>query len=371
MMSISSDVDRRLAQDLVELARRDAINAEERGRLDDEFIERFREIGAWAAPIGRDGLQPTLFEMLDLIRVVATGDGSAGWVAMIYLTSSVAGHWLPPEGRAEVFAGGVHSLIAGVLAPRGNARSESGGYRLSGKWPFGSGSAHADWMGLGAVIDAIPERTGVFFVPRDEIEIVPTWSVLGLRATSSDDQSVSEVFVPQHRVAYLDGPNLTAEPVARFPILGLLAAGIGAVSIGIAQATIAEFSELAGAKTPTGSKRRLADRARVQEAVSRAHAGVESAWYYLAHRSTSVSDVANQSDRVRLRQAATAAVEVSRAIVGDLFNLAGGSSIYERSPLQKQLRDIETASQHMMVGQPTWELTGRVLLGIDSDPPGL
>lgn len=360
-----------LARVLAELARTHADSAEIDGRLDQSFIERFREVGAWAAPTSHGGSSPSLYEMLDVIRVVATGDGSAGWVAMIYLTSSVSGHWLSEKARDEVFAKGLGTLLAGVLAPRGTARAVDGGFRLTGRWPFGSGSADADWMGLGAVIDDTPARTGIFFVPRNEIEIVPTWSVLGLRATSSNDQRVEDAFVPDHLVAYLDGPNLTAEPVASFPIFGLLAAGIGAVTIGIAQAAIEEFIAVSGAKTPTGSKRRLIDRAAAQEAIGRAYAGTESSWFYLAERAASVTEIASQMDRVRLRLAATSAVEASRRIVDDLYTLAGGSSIYTQSPLQRQLRDIHTATQHMMVGQPTWELTGRVLVGLETDPPGL
>jgi alkylation response protein AidB-like acyl-CoA dehydrogenase len=290
---------------------------------------------------------------------------------MIYLTSAVSGHWLAPEGRDAVFARRAKTLVAGVLAPRGIATTKDDGFELSGQWPFGSGGADADWMGLGALIDGHPERSAVLFVPRHEIETLSTWEVMGLRATASNDQVVTRAFVPAHRVAYFDQPNRTGEPVANFPILGLLAAGIGAVAIGIAEATLEAFVELSGVKTPTGSKRRLVDRATVQEAVARAQAGIESCWHYLAERSVEPSDPPSAADRVRLRLAATSAVETSRAIVDRLYTLAGGSSLYQKSPLQRHLRDIHTATQHMMVGQPTWEMTGRVLLGLDDEPGGL
>ena len=63
-------------------------------------------------------------------------------------------------------------------------------------------------------------------------------------------------------------------------------------------------------------------------------------------------------------------METGRDVVDRLYTLAGGSSLYAKSPLQRYLRDLHTASQHMMVAQPTWELTGRVLLGLDGDPMG-
>jgi len=355
---------------LAHRARETAEVAEKNGRADPDFIAQLREIGSVTGPSSHVGNHYPLRDVLELIKMVARGDGSAGWLAMIYLTSAVGGHWLGDAGRDEVLADGVRTLVAGVLAPRGRANTVQDGFYLSGQWPFGSGSADADWMGLGAVIDDEPERTGVFFIPRAEIKTLPTWQVVGLRATASNDQVVEGVFVPASRVAYLDGPNLTGEAIANFPIFGLLAAGIGAVAVGIAEAAVGEVVELSGAKTPTGSNRRLVDRAAAQEAVARAHAGLESAWHYL-DRAVAVTEIANRSDKVRLRLAATNAMETSRHVVDSLYSLAGGSSIYERSPMQRLLRDIHTASQHMMVGQPTWELTGRVLLGLETDPPGL
>jgi alkylation response protein AidB-like acyl-CoA dehydrogenase len=309
--------------------------------------------------------------LLDIIRTVAAADASAGWVTMIYLTSAGGSHWLPGSGLAEVFARGKETLIAGVVAPRGQAISGPEGFTLSGRWPFGSGAADADWLGLGAVIDGDPARTGFFYVPRDAIAILDTWDVLGLRATASHDLTVDSVLVPSRRVSNLDGAPQTTEAVARFPVYGFLAAGIGAVAIGVAEAALAEGIDLAGAKTPTGSKRRLADRGAFQEAVARAHASLESAWNYLANVALRAETIATPAEKVRLRMAATAAVEASRLTVDNIYTLAGGSSLYARSPLQRYLRDIHAATQHMMVAQPTWEMTGRVLLGIDTDPAGL
>lgn len=373
MISIktSTQFEPSIVENLAAIARATATQSETHGRIDPAFVDLLRQVGSSTAPISNGGTNPSLFDVLDLIRVVSQADGSAGWVAMIYLTSAVGVHWLASDGRDDVLARGASTLVAGVLAPKGVAVSVEGGFEVSGRWAFGSGSADADWMGLGAVIDGSPGRTGTFFIPCDQIRILPTWQVVGLRATASNDQLVEKAFVPARRVAYFDGPNLTAEPVASFPILGLLAAGIGAVAIGIAQAALEEFTELSGAKTPTGSKRRLADRGSVQEAVGRAYAGIESAWHYLAGRSLDISEIANQSDKVRLRLAATASVDTSRQIVDNLYTMSGGSSLYDRSPLQRHFRDIHTATQHMMVGQPTWELTGRVLLGLETDPVGL
>ena len=345
-----------------------------------ELLDVLREegLGAATAPSsvgGRDIDPPAL---LGLIETVSRGDGSAGWVTMIYLTSSVAGHYLDPDGLAEVFADGPGLLTSGVLAPRGTATRVDGGYIVTGTWPFASGCMDASWISVGAMIDdpgggsgALPHSARLsFFLPRNEFGIVDTWDVMGLRATASHDVTVDNRFVPDSRVFDLSGPPRTQETIARFPVFGLLAAGIGAVTLGIARAAIDEASELAGVKVPTGSKRRLIDRPAVQEAIARAETMVAAARCYLhdlASPGASVSIV----DRARLRMAATFAVSMSREAVDLMYTAAGGSSVYARSPLQRQFRDIHAATQHLMVAQPTWELGAKALLGIESDTSSL
>jgi alkylation response protein AidB-like acyl-CoA dehydrogenase len=360
-------------EELVSIARTTAVEAEHARRVAASLIAALRRSGLAlaAAPMSVGGTNPTPSDLLEIVREVSRADASAGWVTMIYVTSAAAAHWIPPAGLPDIFQKGSHTLLAGVVAPRGQAESTSDGFRLSGRWAFGSGAADADWIGLGAVIDGEPGRTAIFHVPRELVSIVDTWDVVGLRASASHDLEVDGAPVPERLVSYLDQPPHTTEAIARFPVYGLLAAGIAAVGIGLAESALAAGIELAGGKTPTGSKRRLADRPAFQEAVARAHAGLESAWHYLADVASGAETTATLSERVRLRLAATAAVEASRSAVDSIYTLAGGSSIYAGSPLQRYLRDIHTASQHMMIAQPTWELTGRVLLGLDSQPVGL
>jgi len=65
-----------------------------------------------------------------------------------------------------------------------------------------------------------------------------------------------------------------------------------------------------------------------------------------------------------LRLATTHAVEASAGVVQAMYACAGGNAIFDSSPLQRCLRDVQVASQHTMVGESTWELTGRLFLGL-------
>ena len=377
MSSISSEAPGGASHDLTgaatrlaDIARACAEVSERKGRVDSAVLGFLQSegLGGAAVPSAAGGRPIDPAMLLRLIEIVAAGDGSAGWVTMIYATSSVAGHYLYPEGLNEVFADGAASLTSGVLAPRGSARRVEGGYVVSGSWPFASGCVDARWIGLGAITDESARLN--FFFPLDEVEILDTWDVMGLKATASHDVVVDSRFVPERRVFDLTEQPQTGEPIARIPIFGLLAAGIGAVCLGIARAAIAEAADLAGVKVPTGSKRRLIDRPAVQEAIARAETMVAASRGHLLALASPSSSVSIE-DRARLRMAATYAVSTSREAVDLMYTATGGTSLYSRSPLQRHFRDLHAATQHMMVAQPTWEMAAKALLGIESDTTAL
>jgi alkylation response protein AidB-like acyl-CoA dehydrogenase len=138
---------------------------------------------------------------------------------------------------------------------------------------------------------------------------------------------------------------------------------------GIAGGAIDDVVALASGKVPTGSSRTLAERPAVQEAVARATAQLEAARAYVRAVSEESWSLAESGvelgpgSRARLRMAATHAAGTSVDVVTAMFRVAGGSAVYRRSSLEGRLRDVNTAAQHMMVAQPTWELAGRMLLG--------
>ena len=149
----------------------------------------------------------------------------------------------------------------------------------------------------------------------------------------------------------------------------MLAMGVSAVMLGIAGGAIDDVMALATDKVPTGSRRTLAERPSVQDAVARSTAQLEAARTYLHFESDRGWERARHGEidpmtRTRLRMAATHAADASTEVVERMFRVAGGTAIYRTSRLEQRLRDINTAAQHMMVAQPTWEMAGRALLGL-------
>lgn len=50
-----------------------------------------------------------------------------------------------------------------------------------------------------------------------------------------------------------------------------------------------------------------------------------------------------------------------------MYRLGGGTSVYRTSVLQRHFRDVHVATQHMMVSEATFELTGRLFLGVPTN----
>jgi alkylation response protein AidB-like acyl-CoA dehydrogenase len=182
------------------------------------------------------------------------------------------------------------------------------------------------------------------------------------------------VFVPERHASTVgDRSQWAGGALYRFPLFGLLALGVAAVALGIGRAAITELTALATAKTPTGSRRVLAERGAAQSGIAEAEALLRSSRAFLletvdaAWRKADAGEKVLVDDRAMLRLAATHTTLSCARAVDICYNLGGASSIYSKSVLQRCFRDIHTVTQHVMVNQPTLEVAGRIFLGQPTD----
>lgn len=342
-------------------------------RLPDELVSRLQESGLLRATMPREvgalELPPGL--ALRCAEAVARGDASAGWCLSIAITSALLVAYLPESSRDAMFGDG-RAVAAGVWAPHGSAKSADHGVVVSGRWPFCSGINHADMMFAGCFIDEclVPAMVAL---DEGDLQILDTWHTLGLRGTGSHDSVANEVFVPADRVlSVFDGPTVD-RPLYRFPVFGFFALSIGAAALGNACAAIDDLAELAGGKKGLGATRTLAERPATQSAVATAVSalGAARALYYEAideaWRASHDPEPVPVALRNRLRLAATHAVRTSADVARIMYDLAGGSAIYDSAPLQRWFRDAFTATAHFQVNEASRELPGRVLLDQPSD----
>ena len=364
------------ARDGAALARSLADVTEQRRALPPELVAPLTTAGLLRSGVpGRLGgpeLPPAV--SLETAETVARGDASAGWCVSIAVTSSLLSAYLPAKGAEEVF-GDPSTVAAGVWAPRGTGREVDGGVVVSGRWAFCSGIPHAEWLSVGFLL---PQKEGapllrVATIPKRELEVLDTWHTGGLRGTGSHDCVATDVFVPDHRVfSVVDGPPEDAVALHRFPLFGFFALSIAAAALGNARGAIDELLELAGTRKSLGSSRTLAERSQTQATVAESEAKLRAARLLMyssiddAWQAAQGTDPVSLELRLGLRLAATHVTQTAAEVTTAMYDLGGGAAIYETSPLQRRLRDARTATAHFQVNTASWELPGKLLLGLDA-----
>ncbi len=349
-----------------------------------ELVGQLRDGGLFhlCLPRSAGGAEAPPAELFEALETLGRADGASGWCAMIASTTSVLGAYLPAEDAEAIFARG-GSIAGGVFAPRGRAQRGDGELLVSGRWPFVSGIGHSDWMFGGCIVEGAegPELlegggpdVRLAALPREELEVIDTWTVSGLCGTGSHDVAAEALTVPGRRSISLfsDAPREPG-PLYAFPLFGLLALGIAAVALGIARGSIDALTGLATAKRPAPGARSLAERPAMQAELARAEATLRGARALALEQIALAWDAAVQGGaltdelKLGLRLAATHATSTAAEVATAMYRAGGGNSIYAESPLQRRFRDANVATQHIMVAPSSWELTGRLLFGLPTD----
>lgn len=341
-------------------------------RLPDDIFETLADAGLFRLwlPQAVGGPELTPFEFMSIVEAASALDGSVGWLVGNgggmsrvggYISKAVARDWFSDR----------RAFVAAATGAVGTATRVEGGYRVAGRWPFGSGAHHASlFMMLAAEKPDAPRLC--CYVGRDDVTILDNWHVSGLRGTGSCDFEVRDVFVPAAHVH----PFLGLRPsdpglVYRMPPVSVFAWTISAVPLGIARGSIAAFVELAGRKGRSGSSTLLRDRELVQATVGRAEAMYRAARAFLVDAMTELmaaTDIGGErleNARAVSRMAGTCAAETALSIVDMLAAGAGAVSIFETCKLERAGRDARAAARHVALSPNNYVVGGRVALGLD------
>lgn len=361
--------------------KRDDIEADR--RLPPSLVEQLRAaqlFGLWLpSALGGPELHP--IEFMRVVEALAQADGSVGWcVAVAGTLSHVAGS-LREDAAREIFSG--RSVVAGSFKPGGRAVAVNGGFRVTGRWDFGSGIHHSTWLAVNCTVfdGDTPRRANgspdmrFAFVPTSAAEVIDTWHVSGLRGTGSHDYTLDDVFVPVERTtaSFIVSPVQPGD-LYRIPLLSLASSSLAAVSLGVARAAIIALTELATAKTPAGSAIRLCDRPTAQAAVGRAEALVRAARAGLFDAMQQQWDAvtgggsSSIATRALMRLSSAFCAEACSTAVDLVYRAAGASSLFENAPIARCFRDVHAAGQHIGLSVDNYEHAGRVLFGRDPGP---
>jgi alkylation response protein AidB-like acyl-CoA dehydrogenase len=330
-------------------------------------------------PAALGGAEADPVMQVDVIEELSAVDASAGWCLMVGATTvALPAVFLADEAVATIFAGGRAPLAAGCYMPTGHAVPEPGGYRISGRWAFASGIRHAAWVsGTAAVVrDDVPtgERR-VFVVPVDTVQVHDTWQVAGLRGTGSCDFSVAELLVADAFTWDIEqAAPRRGGPVYRLGLPGFVTNEHAAFALGVARRALAVVTGMAAAKARGLRPTVLAHRHGFQHFVGEAELRLRGARALVVELNEAAWSAVSRGDRLsarehtELRGAAVLATRIALDVVTQAFRYAGGSAVYDTSPLQRCLRDLNAGAQHFMVSDSAYEALGRFLLALPSHP---
>lgn len=367
------------------LLRANAAGGEQDRRVHEESLKALRDAGALrlGQPRRFGGSEVSLSAMLDVSAAIAEGDGGTSWVATLANVCAWTVGLFPERAQEEVWGDDPDALISGVLAPTATTRRVDGGFRVTGKWYYNSGSWHAGWATLGIPVTddegEIVDQAAAL-IPRSDLSFEDTWFVAGMRSSGSNCLIAEDVFVPDHRIMpvppAVEGTYLTEhhdEALYRSAFIPVLALVLAGPQLGLGRAAL-ELVRTKAAVKPISYTfyEKQADSVGFQLQLAEAAMLVDSAHLH-AYRAAADIDSAAQAGgypdfltRARVRADTAWAVQSVTKAIDLLLWAHGAASFAETNALQRIWRDSSVAARHAMV-LPTvsYETYGKALLDRD------
>jgi len=356
-------------------------------RIVPDIIAKLHQAGLFhmLLPASFCGGAADLVDFNQVIETVAAADASTAWCLAQAVASTQAAGFLDQKVAHEIFGRPGHSVAWGP--PSGaKALVVDGGYRVSGRWRFASGSEHCAWMGGHCAVierDGKPRldpqgrpvmRTMLF--RKGEVTFHDTWHVIGLRATRSSDYEVRDLLVPDAYSTWRDSiPDRRDNgPLYNIQLLTLYGIGFSGVAVGLARASLTAFMTLAATKKPSGglgSNVLLRDNAVIQSGVAKATGRLNGARSYLLEMLDEVWQASlskgelTLDQRARLRVAMTGAMEEARRVVDFAYQAAGTNAIFVGGPFERRFRDMHTVTAQGQAHLSNFEAAGQALFGTE------
>ena len=328
--------------------------------------------------LGGPEVDPLLY--LELIDEISYINPSAGWCTFINSTSTAwKGAFLPDTAVDQIFADGRMPITSGSVIPRGLATPVDGGWRVSGRWPFASGSGHSSWMSAGfrIVRDGAPGPEHMVMAVRiDDVQFIDNWQVMGLQGTGSRDFVLNDHFLPEDFAFNL----LSTDPRRGGALFwlgrpGFVTTDHAAFALGVARRALDEIALQAGSYQRGYLTDPIAHRGALQHDLGKCdqqlraaralcRESLEDAWEFCQRQER--PDLERQ---LRLRGACAFATDVACQVATTAFRYGGGNAIYNDRVLQRCMRDVNAAAQHFMVNTSAYDNIGQFRLGLPNVNP--
>ncbi len=339
--------------------------------ISDDVVSKFKEVGMYRAFVPKNfgGDEKTPMEFLLAVEAIAAADGSAGWVSSFGMAPTYLAA-LPNETLDKIWQDTPDIVFgAGIFPPQQSVKAE-GGYRVSGRWQFASGSKGTNLLGVGILTEEKTALPRMAVLPTEQVLIdESSWHVHGMAGTGSFDIVVDDVFVPEEWTCIRGGkPNIDGH-FFRYPSLSLATQVLSVTTAGIARESLDIVYEMAeGRKSVTGAPG-VGDRNYVQIEMAKAEArlrsaraffyeSTEQAWDAIAEHGEVPPDLINM-----LRLSASHLTRECAEVTATAYKMVGMSSVYYAHPLSRCFRDVHLATQHAFMGEITFQNAGAMLFG--------
>ncbi len=351
----------RIAEASDEIERQRRIPVDIAGDMIDEGLFRL------LVPRSLGGGEVDYLDYLRMVRAIAAADGSTGWC---FNQNNILGTMasLMPRALAEEVWTDPRAVLCNGPPQFAQVEVVEGGYSLTGRWNFSSGSPQANWaVAISRVADA---NTMTFIIPKEQVTFFDSWQVNGLRGTGSFSFETRDLFVPAHR-SYVEsrGPNEPG-PLYLIPRGLFFGSGFGNVALGVARSALDLAKEAALRKTPQ-EQTLLRDQPAVQGDIGRAEALWGAAAAFLNEKAATLwrsaveDNVVSMENRVNLRLASTHAIRQASEVVDIAYGVFGATAIFETSPIQRKFQDAHAITQQIQGRLEHYQTVGQFYLGLE------
>ncbi len=340
-----------------------------------------------AAPREVDGFDVHPSTQVEAFEILAAADVSSGWVAMIQAeTAGLAGSHLPDGSGLETVFGGGFPRIAGTANPEGIATPQAdGSFRLNGRWSFASGIRHCNWVLANAVVvkqdgtrpspqDGLPPVIGAV-LEQSRFDVEHSWDAMGLEGTGSCHYQAHDVEArPQFTTPFGGAHSSRGGAWFENPTITFLSPGHTGIALGSARRALELLRGEVAHRTRFGQGSSIADRGAFQRDFGEMTCRYDAARAYalstldqaLADREAGQPTTPARDAQIRAMVAWV--TDTCLAVARFAHHSGGGAAAFRDHPLQRVLRDITVASQHIYVADTAYERSGAFHLG--KPPPG-
>jgi 3-hydroxy-9,10-secoandrosta-1,3,5(10)-triene-9,17-dione monooxygenase len=349
---------------LLPTLRERSVEGETARRLSAETVTDLKDTGMTRLlqPRRYGGYESHPSPFYDAVLAVASACGSAGWVASVVGVHPWQVALWDDKVQAEIWSEDPDTWVSSSYMPGGKLVPCEGGFRLSGRWSFSSGSDHCQWVILGTMVDngeGNPPEPRNTLVPRPDYVVEDVWDTVGLRGTGSNDIVVNDVFVPEYRTLKLldmftwnsPGRAVNTGPLYKMPFATLFSYAITGPIIGMAEGMLAEDIEYTKKRVSKVWGKAIEDPYTVA-AIGEAAREIDACRLQLFRNLDDMYATVDGGGRLSMDQRARArrdqVLGTQRAVAAldDIYDRAGAGAIAMSNPMQRLWRDAHAAKHH-------------------------